>query len=755
MAGGRSPPFARRAVARVRWLGVVDKGSAHEEFRLIQRISAAQRTASLDDEQRKALLMIASGAPLPQCLDALTEAVARLAPGARACVLLANPERSAVGESYSSHLPPGFADAVRGLPIGEALIGTCGAAIHQGQPVTCEDIERSTLWAPAWRSLCLANGIRACHSHPALAQGGQAVGSFFLCLSQARAPDAWERRVAEFGALATSIVVERDRAATHQRREMQALSRLQALSAELVGPGEFEALLQKILAAAADISGTDKGNIQIYDPVRGTLRIVVHQGLGQRLVDHFREDGWDASCGAAARQVQRLIVPDVQQLEGLRGTLGLEIVAEDDIRSIQCTPLVTRDGRLLGMLNNHYRWPGGPTADALRYIDLLARQAAELIERHQTESELAEERRRKDEFLAMLAHELRNPLAPLRNMLELQKLAEGDEAVTRTARDVMERQVVQLVRLVDDLLDVNRITRGRLDLRLQPMPLQAAVQHAVEVCRPKLKEHGHRLSLDVPEAPVMLAGDLARLTQVFGNLLANAIKYTPAGGDILLRMVPLGEEVEVTVTDNGAGIPAEHIERIFDLFSQVDRTLERAQGGLGIGLMLVRQLVTLHGGTVQAFSRGLGHGSEFRVRLPSTAGALQGEPPVAQVPASSPARRVLVVDDNLDAARSLVALLNVKGHRARMALDGSQALALAEDMQPEVILMDIGMPGLNGLETCRRLREQPWGRQITIVALTGLGQASDRAESERAGFDAHLVKPVDFTTLSRVLANAP
>lgn len=558
--------------------------------------------------------------------------------------------------------------------------------------------------------------------------------------------------MAEFGALATSIVVERDRAAAHLRDEMAALARLQALSTELVGPGEFEPLLQKILAAAADISGTDKGNIQIFDPATRTLRIVVHQGLGSRLVEHFREDGWDASCGEAAKQVQRLVVQDVEKLEGLQGTLGLEIVLEDEIRSIQCTPLMSRDGRLLGMLNNHYRWPGGPTPQALRYIDLLARQAAELVERHQAESELADERRRKDEFLAMLAHELRNPLAPLRNMVEVQKKAEGDWALMRQTRAVMERQVLQLVRLVDDLLDVNRINRGRLELRLEPLALEPVVQQAIEVCRPLLDRHGHRLRVELPAAPLYLRGDAARLTQVFGNLLGNAGKYTPPGGDIVLRVRAFDGQAEVVIEDNGEGIPPDQLDKIFELFTQVDRTLERAQGGLGIGLMLVKRLVEMHGGTVQARSAGHGRGSAFTVRLPLDTGAPCA--PVAR-PAAPAAdrRRILVVDDNRDAAESLVLVLTLDGHAAHTAHSGAQALQVGAGLLPDVVLMDIGMPFMSGHEACRRMRQQPWGRGIPIIALTGLGQQADRQLTEQAGFDAHLVKPVDMAVLRAVLSS--
>ncbi|MFJ1302797.1 ATP-binding protein [Pseudomonadota bacterium AL_CKDN230030165-1A_HGKHYDSX7] len=711
-----------------------------------------ERAAQLDEEQRQALLLVASGAPMETCLDALTDAVARLAPGTRACVLLANADRSAMGDGYSAHFAPSFAAAIKGLPIGEALIGTCGAAIYHGEPVACADVEHSTQWSAPWRSLCLANDIRACYSHPAIGPNGLAVGSFFLCLSQAREPNDWEKRVAEFGALTTSIVVERDRATAYMNTEMQALARLQALSAELVGPGEFEPLLKKILAAAADISGTDKGNIQIFDPLKKTLRIAVHQGLGSRLVEHFAEDGWDASCGEAARQVQRLVVHDVETLDGLQGTLGLEIVREDGIRSIQCTPLLSRNGRLLGMLNNHYRWTGGPSPQALRYIDLLARQAAELIERHQAEAELAQERLRKDEFLAVLAHELRNPLAALRNMLEVQKRAAMDPAMTRRAHDVMDRQVRQLVRLVDDLLDVNRINRGKLELRIEPLSLDAVLRHAIEACRPVLDQQGHRLTVVQPPAEIALQGDPARLTQVFGNLLSNAAKYTPPGGNIELQVERLDGHVEVRVRDDGSGIPPDQLERIFEMFTQVNRSEERAQGGLGIGLMLVKRLVEMHDGTVRARSAGLGQGSEFIVRLPVT------KVPEAALPAepsghAADSRRVLVVDDNRDAVESLIALLELEGHEARLAYDGKQAIEIGAQMRPQVILMDIGMPGMSGHEACRRIRQLDWGKDITIVAFSGWGQEEDRRASHEAGFDAHLVKPVDLDALITLLAD--
>lgn len=467
-----------------------------------QESPSVEQALALEKERRQALLAIASGAPLKASLEAVTEAVGRLIAGARACVMFIDVEQGLIKEAHSRQFPPLFIDALKGLPVDDES-DWCGAqALRKKHYVVCHRSENTGQVNAAWNAICDAHDIDVCCFHPALDGGGNRVGLALLALPRLE-PGTWECRVAEFAALAVSLAVTRARASEDLHLEIDALARLQQVSSELVGKGEFEPLLRKILSAAADISGTDKGNIQIFDPARNALRIVVHQGLGSRLVEHFRDDGWDASCGEAAARVQRLVVEDVDKVGELGGNLGLKIVREDGIRSIQCTPLVSRDGRLLGMLNNHYRQVGGPTPAALRYIDLLARQAAELIERHQTETELAIERQRKDEFLAMLAHELRNPLAPLRNMLEVQKRANGDAGLMMSAREVMERQLLQLVRLVDDLLDVNRINRGKLELRSEPVLLESVVNHALEVCRHILDERRHRLQVSLPEAPLM------------------------------------------------------------------------------------------------------------------------------------------------------------------------------------------------------------------------------------------------------------
>ena len=362
--------------------------------------------------------------------------------------------------------------------------------------------------------------------------------------------------------------------------------------------------------------------------------------------------------------------------------------------------------------------------------------------------------RRKDEFLATLAHELRNPLAPIRNALQLMRRPGSDRDSVATARDIMDRQLEQMVRLIDDLLDVSRISRGALELRREPVELEAVVSHAVEASRPLIDAAGQLLTVDLPEEPIVLDADLQRLSQVFSNLLNNASKFTPQAGRISIEAARAGDRIQVVVRDTGVGIPADKIGSIFELFTQVEAPLERTQSGLGIGLTLVKRIVEMHGGTVEAKSGGMGSGSEFIVSLPAAA----AEPRVDRsVPGAADAlasgrRRVLVVDDNKDGADSLAMLLKVSGHQVYTAHDGLEALAAVSRLHPDVVLLDIGLPKLNGYEVCRRIRKEPWGAAITIIALTGWGQDEDRKKSTEAGFDAHLVKPVRQEELMPLLA---
>jgi PAS domain S-box-containing protein len=361
--------------------------------------------------------------------------------------------------------------------------------------------------------------------------------------------------------------------------------------------------------------------------------------------------------------------------------------------------------------------------------------------------------RRKNEFLATLAHELRNPLAPMSNMLAVLKRSNGDVEILKRAHDTIERQLAQMVRLVDDLLDLNRITHDRLELRRREVELSSVIQQAIEVARPLIDTAGQRLIVDLPAEPIYLNADQARLAQLFGNLLNNSSKYTSAEGTITLAAERSDGEVLVTVKDNGAGIPQDKLDSIFDMFMQVDRTSEQSQAGLGIGLTLVKRLTEMHGGSIEARSAGEGQGSEFVVRLP-----ILSKPSVSSEPEStvesSPERRILIVDDNRDSADSLAMLLEITGNKTYLAHDGVEALEAVEKYRPEVVLLDIGLPRLDGHEVCRRIREKPWGKNIVIIALTGWGQEDDRRKSEEAGFNGHLVKPVDYDKLLELLSSS-
>lgn len=375
----------------------------------------------------------------------------------------------------------------------------------------------------------------------------------------------------------------------------------------------------------------------------------------------------------------------------------------------------------------------------------------DITKQKNAEMQLRDADKRKDEFIALLAHELRNPLAPLRNAVGIIERADGDAQLVRDTSELMERQLSHMVRLIDDLLDISRLSRDKLELRRARVLLSDVVASAVETVRPMIAAAGHRLSVTLPAEPIYLDADLTRLSQVFGNLLGNSAKYTAHGGRILLAAERDGEWVRVSITDNGIGIPHESLPTVFEMFSQVDRTIERSTGGLGIGLALVQGLVRMHSGTVEVTSPGDGLGSTFTVRLPVAAAPA---PSVKGADASAeprPARRVLVVDDNRDSAKTMAMMLRMHGDETGIAHDGLAAVEEAERMKPDVILMDVGMPRLNGYEATRRIRQQPWGRELTIIALTGWGQEGDRIASREAGCDGHLVKPVDFGELEQLV----
>jgi PAS domain S-box-containing protein len=398
--------------------------------------------------------------------------------------------------------------------------------------------------------------------------------------------------------------------------------------------------------------------------------------------------------------------------------------------SLTMSPIIDVNGRILGA----------------------SKLVRDVSQTKRAEAALREADRRKDEFLAILAHELRNPLAPIRNSLHILRMTWARDAGAARVGEMMERQVSHMVRLVDDLMEVSRITRGKIGLRKEPLAIAAIIDGAVETSRPLIEARGHRLELEIPSEPLALEGDPVRLTQVVANLLNNAAKYTDPGGRIALAVRREGDAVVISVADTGAGIPPDMLHRVFDLFIQGDGNAERVEGGLGIGLTLVKTLVEMHGGTVAAFSEGAGRGSEFVVRLPLS-------PPAETAGSSARSvasdvvlrRRVLVVDDNRDAADSLGTLLELLGADVRVVYNGPEAIEALDTYHPSVVLLDIGMPGMDGYEVARRIRELSEPHDVTLIALSGWGQEEARQLSQRAGFDYHLVKPADASTLESVL----
>ena len=401
------------------------------------------------------------------------------------------------------------------------------------------------------------------------------------------------------------------------------------------------------------------------------------------------------------------------------------------------------------------RWVQSSGASSFGVDGRPSRVAGAIINIHHrkmAEESLVLADRRKDEFLATLAHELRNPLAPLRSALEALRLAGADQRAAEQARGVMERQVSQMVRLIDDLMDVSRISRGQIELRKERIELEQAIAQAVEISRPILEAREQRLEVSAPPEPIWVDADLVRLTQVLSNLLNNAAKFSALGGRIELSVERMEGRASIFVRDTGAGISREMLTRVFEMFTQVDASLEKNRGGLGIGLALVKGIVEMHGGTVEAKSAGRGAGSEFRVTLPTAEPLVRKSAShVPRAAAGKVPRRVLIADDNHDTAEMASMLLEMLGHETRVAHDGVEALEVAEQFEPEVVLLDIGMPRLNGYDVCRKLRERSFGKRALIVACSGWGQEEDRNKSRAAGFDQHLVKPVSPELITRLL----
>jgi PAS domain S-box-containing protein len=662
--------------------------------------------------------------------------------------------------------------------------------------------------------------------------------------------------------------------------ELEALACLYEVGNRCARAGaDFEECLGAIVDAALFVTRADKGTLQLLDPGTGALLIRAQRGFHPPFLEFFSHVGRQtvAASGAALAAAKRIAVEDLSRSALFAGQPAAEVLRSEGVRALQSTPLISSSQHVVGMISTHFSRPKRLDERELRFIDLLARQAADFVERKGMERQLLDkqlqleritdqvgtfitqctrdlryvfvnkacadfigrpaeaivghsvaevlgeaalevirpyieralagervefeteipyrhagpryvhivyvpdhdaqgsvcgwiatinditERRRleqqlrtadrhKDEFLAMLAHELRNPLAPIRYALAAAKKGRGTPELQARTAEVIERQVAHMSRLLDDLLDVARISRGRLELQKTPTELATVLAHAIEAVRPLLDSKRHELSVELPERPVRIEADPVRLTQVFGNLLINAAKYTDPGGQIQLRVTHKSAEVVASVRDNGTGISAELMPRLFIPFTQGSTALHRAEGGLGIGLALAKGIVELHGGSIQVSSQGPNQGSEFTVRLP-----LGAEPQSAEVSQQRSAAqgasglRVLVVDDNRDAADTCTMLLQLSGHLVQTAYSASGALELAESFRPHAFVLDIGMADMNGYELAGRIRSAAWGEEAVLVAVSGWGREEDRQRAFAAGFDHHLTKPVTDTDLEALL----
>lgn len=558
-------------------------------------------------------------------------------------------------------------------------------------------------------------------------------------------------------------ITERRKDDARLRQSMSTTRFLADASATLAELTDYESTLQRVASLAVP-AFADWCAVDILEG-DGTIRrlAVAHADASKVELAHelFRRYPPQPSDQAGVARVLRTGAPEwmatipPEFLENVGGDDDYrDIVRKLGLLSYICVPLRARSATL-GVLT-FVTAESGRNYDAndLAAAEDLAHRAVIAIENANLLAALKESDRRKDEFLAILAHELRNPLAPIRNSVHILRAKSPLLPEVLWATDVIDRQVQQMSRLVDDLLDVSRIAGGKIQLRKERLDLRAVVASAIEASRPLIDKWQHRLGVSVPNDPIYVHGDVTRLSQLLLNLLNNAAKYTDRGGSIQLSVEEEKDEAVIRVEDSGIGIPADMLPRIFGMFTQVDRSLERAEGGLGIGLTLVQRLAELHGGSVSAESEGAGRGSEFIVRLPLSRGAASPAAAVASDPrAGSSARRILIVDDNRDAADTLGMLLRNNGNEVRVAHDGIEAVAAAAEFHPHVVLLDIGMPRLNGYDAARRIRGE-LGKDVLLIAVTGWGQEEDRRRSGEAGFDHHLTKPIHLATLDQLLETA-
>jgi PAS domain S-box-containing protein len=591
----------------------------------------------------------------------------------------------------------------------EGGTGACGRACIEKERVVVDNVDEDPSFT-ALREFARLAGFKAVHSTPMLMQSGEIIGALSVHFAEARLPTEREMRLADICARKIVVSVERRNAVAAARESDRRLN--VAL--------ESAAVPFSILLPIRDASGT------VVDFQWTYLNAAATTTLGQSLAD------------LVGKRVTEVLPTLWEQPETLQNYIA--VVERNEVREFDL----------------HYRRDDGVESwlhvVASPMEGAVAAWHADISERRNQEEALREADRRKDEFLATLAHELRNPLAPIRQAAAIAKMPQATDAQKRWGQAVIERQVQHMALLLDDLLDVSRITRGRLELRKEQTDLGSIVEAAVETARPLIDAKRHSLSVDSPAEPLEFSADPLRVAQVISNLLTNAAKYTNPGGAIQLSVKREQDTVVIRVIDNGIGLSAQELPEIFQMFAQVKSAHDRSEGGLGIGLALAKGLVELHGGSIEAHSKGVNRGSEFTARFPLQPGAASHAKSF-QVPAAvyTTARRILVADDNRDSANSLALLLSMDGHEVKLAHDGDEAVAAFDDFQPDVVLLDIGMPKRTGYEVAQHIRRAQNGNAVTLVAITGWGQESDKHRAMAAGFNHHFTKPLDPAQLTALI----
>ncbi|WP_158769185.1 PAS domain-containing protein [Paraglaciecola sp. L1A13] len=703
----------------IHWLAVhaslygENDGKPTRMLGIVANISERKRTEALLAAQTNALELMAQEASLNDVLETLVLSLEEHSVnGMMGSVMLVDTHTQTLKFTVGPSLPTPYIQHIDGLPI-NAINSAFSAAAASKHEVFVADIASDPLWSEC-KDIALKHNLRACWSLPILS-GKDVLGIFAMYYPTPQSPDRVDYDNLDIIMRTAELVIKR-----HQNEQLMHLSE-----------ERFRAMADNVpqLAWMANAQGEIEWFNQRWLTFTGAS---LEQNLHGGWKKHHHPDHEEAVFAKFAACLEQGI--DWEDTFPLRGSDGNYRWFLSRMNAIH-----DHNGTLVRFF--------GTNTDVTEQRKM-AEKLAKITDKLSTAD------KRKDEFLATLAHELRNPLAPLLNSMELIRNVQSEPAMVQSAVITMERQVKQMVRLIDDLLDISRISKDKLSLKRKQVDLGQIIEHAVEMAMPYVNRLGHNLQVDLPQHTIYMKADPARLAQVLGNLLNNACKYTPKRGEITLSVTQDAEQVQISVKDNGLGITENMRTQVFDLFTQIDQHLEQSEGGLGIGLSLVKRLVEMHGGHVECRSEGLGHGSEFIVYLPCkpvTANPkIVSKKPTKLTPLA--ALNVLIVDDNQDSADSMQMLLDMHEHKTRVVYDGEQALIAAEQDRPDVILLDIGLPILDGYQVCTAIRKLDWGKDITIIALTGWGQDEDRRKSSEAGFNHHMVKPITLSALLALLA---